>query len=301
MKFRIRFAARTALAALLAVGTGCQSQRHFATPEDAATALTAAADSRDKGEIRAIFGPRTDRLRSGDPEQDEQDIESFRHSLGAATEIERQGDDSATLLVGEARWPFAVPLVRERKGWRFDTEAGIDELENRRIGRNELRTIAACRTVINAQEVYRSFDRDNDGVLEYAQRLMSSPGTKDGLYWPSPGGSDPSPIGPVMAAAATQTGERGERLPFNGYRFRLLTHRGSGAPGRAGEYLINGNLTGGWALIAWPDEYDRTGVMSFLASNDGVVYEADLGPRTQDAAAAITEFNPSQPWMPVAP
>lgn len=286
------------LACVLVVG--CSSQQRYETPEAAATALATAAASQDRGAVRQVFGPRTDDLRSGDPEQDQLDIAAFRRAISTAVEIERRDENSATLLVGEERWPFAVPLVREPEGWRFDTEAGIEELDNRRIGRNELRNIAACRTLIDAQAEYRRVDRDGDGILEYAQRVMSSPGAKDGLYWASPGGVDPSPIGPVLAAAATQTDEAGVRLPYFGYRYRMLPGRGSGAPGGAADYMVNGNLVGGWAVIAWPDEYDVSGVMSFMVSDQGVVYEADLGPDTETAAAAIAAFDPSGTWKPVA-
>jgi hypothetical protein len=212
-----------ALAAIVAFASGgCQSQRRFATPADAVAALTTAAESGDRADLRDLFGPRVAELRSGDPDQDEVDIASFRRRLSEATEIETTEPDKATLLIGQTRWPFAVPIVREHDMWRFDTDAGIEELDNRRIGRNELRTIAACRTLIAAQNEYRSADRNGDGMPEYASRLMSTEGTKDGLYWPSPGGVDPSPIGPVFAQAAIRTDDAGERMPFNGYNFKGL-------------------------------------------------------------------------------
>jgi len=285
---------------VLAAGTGgCESQRTFQSPEAAVTSLSEAISAGDRDELRALFGPRAAELRSGDVEQDRQDFASFGRSLESGHVIEPDGEDRATVLVGEERWPFAVPLVNEQGGWRFDTDAGIEELTNRRIGRNELRTIAACRTLIEAQAEYRGVDRDGDGVLEYAQRLMSTPGTRDGLYWPAPGGVDPSPIGPVLAFAAARTDEGGHRLPYNGYFYRLLTAQGSGAPGGAMSYFSGADLTGGWAVIAWPAEYGETGVMSFLAGHGGVVYERDLGP--DSAAVAIAEFDPSAGWTPVSP
>lgn len=280
---------------------GCESQRRFSTPEDAASALANATEARDREALRRLFGPRVAELRSGDEEQDATDFASFSRSLAAGREVERGESGGATLLIGEERWPFAVPLVNEEGGWRFDTDAGIEELTNRRIGRNELRTIAACRTLIDAQVQYRAVDRDGDQVLEFAQRVMSTSGTRDGLYWPAPGGVDPSPIGPVMAFAAVRTDEGGQRLPFNGYYYRLLTAQGSGAPGGAMSYLSGADLTGGWAVIAWPAEYGETGVMSFLAGHGGVVYEQDLGPDSESAAAAIAEFDPSAGWTRVSP
>lgn len=290
-----------ALVVMILWSAGCESQRRFSTPEEAASALANAAEERDRDELRKLFGPRVAELRSGDEEQDARDFASFSRSLAAGREVERGEAGGATLLIGEERWPFAVPLVNEEGGWRFDTDAGIEELTNRRLGRNELRTIAACLTLIDAQAEYRGVDRDGDGVLEYAQRLLSSPGMKDGLYWPAPGGVDPSPIGPVMASAAARTDEGGDRLPYNGYFYRLLTAQGAGAPGGAMGYFSGADLTGGWAVIAWPAEYGETGVMSFLAGHGGVVYEQDLGPDSDSAAAAIAEFDPSAGWTPVSP
>jgi hypothetical protein len=285
-----------ALLVLTAILAGCQSQRTFKTPDEAVAALASAAERGDRDEVRRIFGPRARELRSDDPEQDALDLASFKRALTEARKVEKQGDDQATLLVGDAGWPFAVPLVRQKDHWVFDTAAGVEELENRRIGRNEIRTMAALRTLIDAQTEYASVDRDGDGVKCYAGKLMSSPGTKDGLYWDSPGGVDPSPIGPVLAEAATQRDESGARLPYNGYRFRLLTRQGAGAPGGAKDYIRDGRLVDGWAVIAWPAEYDHTGVMSFIASADGVIYERDLGPETQKAVDAISEFDPSNGW-----
>lgn len=291
------------LAALaISASLGCQSQRRFASPSDAVAALSVATEKRDKAELRAIFGPRMAELRSGDPDQDEIDFASFRRTLGAGHEIEPSGDDAAILLIGPERWPFAVPLVRDRSEWRFDTNAGVDELMNRRIGRNELRTIAACRTLITAQGEYRAADRNGDGVLEYAQRLTSTPGTKDGLYWPAPGGIDPSPIGPVLAQAATRTDARGSRVPFNGYSYRGLDRQGPHATDGAMNYREGNRLTRGWAVIAWPHEYDRTGVMTFVVSHTGQIFEANLGDDTEQAVAEIDTFDPDPAvWTLVQP
>lgn len=291
-----------ALAAIAAACSGCQSQRRFATPSDAVAALTEAAQTDDRAALRSLFGPRMSELRSGDPDQDEVDIASFRRRLAESSEIESTDPDTATLLIGETRWPFAVPIVREKDQWRFDTDAGIEELDNRRIGRNELRTIAACRTLVEAQNEYRATDRNGDGVPEYASRLMSTPGSKDGLYWPSPGGIDPSPIGPVFAQAAVRTDDKGERMPFNGYNFKGLTRQGSHAQGGAMEYQVDGRLIAGWAVIAWPDEWDGSGVMTFIVSHSGIIYEANLGSDTESLVADIDAFDPDPAeWKPVWP
>lgn len=302
MTTRERVALGAAAAGLLGTAAGCESAgsaRSFDSPEEAVVALAEAADARDPEQVDELFGPRVDELRSGDAAQDERDIASFRHALARHAAVEDHGDGTAVVLVGDVRWPFAVPLVEKGGRWRFDTDAGIEELANRRVGRNELRTIEACRTLIDAQEQYFASDRDGDGVREYADRLLSTPGRKDGLYWPSPGGVDPSPIGPVLAEAAVRRDEQGRREPFNGYFYRLLRRQGPAAPGGAGAYSTEAGLTRGWAVIAWPAEYGHTGVMSFMASDAGVVYEADLGPETGTVAPAVDEFEPSGGWRPV--
>lgn len=273
---------------------GCQSQQTFDSPEDAVSALERAAVADDKPAMRRIFGPNIDDLRSGDEYQDELDIAAFKRSLAESSALQREGDERATLLVGDVRWPFAVPLVRDGDAWRFDTDAGAIELENRRIGRNEIRTIETCRALFDAQNEYRSRDRDGDGVPQYADRLLSSPGKKDGLYWPAPGGVDASPIGPVLAEAATRTDDSGERLPYYGFRYRLIESQGPGARGGAMNYRDEqGRLVRGWAVIAWPDEWDVTGVMTFMVSHEGYIYERDLGPDTDSAAKAVSTYDPT--------
>lgn len=294
----INLAAAT-LASLLVAG--CQSQQTFNSPEEAASALAQAAGSGDKGKINQIFGPDAAELRSGDEDVDAQDIQAFRREISEAHALQKRTDDAYVVLVGNERWPFAVPIVKTDDGWRFDTEAGIIELENRRIGRNEIRAIEVCRTLIAAQEEYRSADR-GDGSMHYADRLLSSPDKKDGLYWPSEGGVDPSPIGPALAEAAARRDDKGQRVPYYGYNFAPLTSQSAGAPGGKMDYYENGKLTRGWAVIAWPDEYDHTGVMSFLVSHNGVIYQADLGPDTETVATSIKEFDPStHGWQPVTP
>jgi hypothetical protein len=203
------------------------------------------------------------------------------------------------VLIGEDQWPFAVPLVLKGSKWYFDTDAGLEELTNRRIGRNELRTIAACRTLIDAQAEFFERDPDGLGVKHYAPRLMSTEGKKDGLYWPAPGGVDPSPIGPVMASAAARRDEEGERIPFNGYLFKPLDRQGQSAPGGAMDYRQEGQLTRGWAVLAYPAVYGETGIMSFLCSSHGIVYEQDLGDQTDQIVAEIDAFDPDSPWQNV--
>ena len=303
MKSLARFVAGLSTSAVLLSPLGCQSQKRFESPDAAVAALSRATEAHDKAELRRIFGPMTAELRSGDAEQDSLDFASFQRALAAGQAIESASPDRATLLLGEIRWPFAVPMVRGTDGtWAFDTEAGIVELDNRRIGRNELRTISACRTLVDAQNEYRSQDRNGDGMPEYAQRLLSSDGTRDGLYWPAPGGVDPSPIGPVLAQAAVRTDASGERIPFNGYRYRLLLKQGPNAPGGAMDYMVDGRLLNGWAVVAWPEEWDVSGVMTFIVSHSGTIYEANLGEDTEEVALGMQEFDPeADTWQAVMP
>jgi hypothetical protein len=291
----------TGAAILLAVlSTGCVSQRTFSSPTEAASALATAVKSEDRAEINRIFGPHTKKLRSGDPDQDREDRLQFARALDTKRELRQDTQNHATLLVGKDAWPFAVPVVRDGDVWLFDTEAGEEELAVRRVGRNELDIIQACRTLIDAQREYFSADRDGDGVREYARKLMSTPGQKDGLYWDAgPGGVDPSPIGPALAQAAIRTDERGERIPFHGYRFKLLTRQGAGAPGGAMGYDTDANLTSGWAAVAYPDQYAASGVMTFMFGHGGRVFEKDLGPNTDRVVARIEAFDPSDGWSRV--
>jgi len=299
MRFHLNASMMLVAAALLAPASGCQSQRTFRSPDEAVTALADAVKQQDKAELRQIFGPQAEELKSGDPDQDHDDAIVFARKLAAGHKIRQDAADRATVLVGDDEWPFAVPLVMKRGVWQFDTDAGLDELTNRRIGRNELLTIAACRTLIDAEAEFFNRDPDGLGMKHYAQRLMSTEGKKDGLYWPAPGGVDPSPIGPVMALATTRRDEKGQRIPFNGYLFKLLDRQAASAPGGAMDYRQDGQLTRGWAVIAYPAEYGVTGIMSFLASSHGTVYQQDLGDNTDKTVAGTDAMDPSSGWQKV--
>ena len=276
-----------------------EEQRTFDSPEAAVAALKEAIQQEDKDELHRIFGPDVEELKSGDPDQDREDAARFARRLESGTKIQQDGPDHATLLIGQEQWPFAVPLVKEGSQWLFDTDEGLEELTNRRIGRNELQVIAALQTIIAAQAEF--FDRDPDGlgVKHYARRMVSEEGKKNGLYWPSPGGVDPSPIGPVLAAAATRRDEQGQKVPYYGYLFKMLYSQAASAPNGAMDYLQDGHLTRGWAGIAYPAEYGVTGVMSFLVSNAGKVYQKDLGADTDSAVEQIEAFDPADGWQTV--
>jgi hypothetical protein len=285
-----------AIAVLLA--GGCQSQRTFSSPDAAVSALADAVKRQDRSELHRIFGPQVEDLKSGDPDQDHDDLIVFARRLETARKIRKDAPDRATVLIGDDAWPFAVPLVLKGSTWRFDTDAGLDELTSRRIGRNELLTIAACNTLMDAEAEFFNRDPDGLGVKHYAQRLMSNEGKKDGLYWPAPGGVDPSPIGPALALAATRRNEQGERIPFNGYLFKPLYRQTASAPGGAMDYMENGQLTRGWAVIAYPAGYAETGIMSFLCGNGGIVYQKDLGDDTDKAVEKLDTFDPGDGWKP---
>jgi hypothetical protein len=206
------------------------------------------------------------------------------------------------LEVGADAWPFPIPLVKAANGWHFDTEAGLEELLNRRIGRNELDVLRVMRAYVQAQRDYASRDRDGDEVLEYAQRLFSSAGQADGLYWPPDLNGEISPLGPLFAYAqaegygtrlpATQTGPR----PFHGYLFKILTRQGKGAPGGKYNYIINGNMIGGFALVAWPAEYGESGIMTFLVNQQGRVLQKDLGSSTARIVRKLSAYGPDRSW-----
>ena len=208
--------------------------------------------------------------------------------------------DRAIVAVGRDGWTLPIPIVKSAKGWSFDTRAGVDEMRIRRIGRNELAVMQTMLAIHDAQLEYVSQDRDKDGVLAYAAKLASSPGKRDGLYWPTKAGESLSPLGPALAKAGLRTREAGEE-GYYGYRYKLLTAQGKHAPGGAYNYLVRGQLFGGFAVMAWPVRYGDTGVMSFIVSHDGQVYERDLGPDSAAKAAATKSFDPGPGWTKVSP
>ncbi len=217
-----------------------------------------------------------------------------------------KSDAKIELNIGYDAWPFPIPLVKEDGQWFFDTQAGQEEILNRRVGRNELDTIRVCNAYVDAQRQYASVDRMGDGVVQYAQHLRSAPGSHDGLYWHMEPGEDASPLGPLIAAA------RGEgythqskimtddQVPYHGYFFKVLTRQGRHAPGGKYDYIINGHMVAGFALVAWPAEWGNSGVMTFIVNQQDKIYEANLGPKTASIAAKMTTYDPTSDWKPVA-
>lgn len=278
--------------------------REFSSPEEAEAALVKGVAAHDRKELISIFGPESEgMLQTGDEVADKEAFDEFATALAAKHSLEKLDEESYVILVGEKEWPFPIPLVKEGGAWVYDTELGKEEIIDRRIGENELRTIRTCRSYVQAQREYKGKDRDGDGVREYAQRAVSSAGKKDGLYWPASDKDEQSPFGP-LAAEAAQEGYRkkGEApMPFHGYFFKILTAQGPDAAGGAKSYLDKkGNMTKGFALLAYPTKWNSSGVMSFAVNQEGIVYEKDLGVQTLATAEEMTAFDPGAGWEPVA-
>jgi len=276
----------------------------FETPDAAAMALIEAAAAEGPDTLLEVLGSDLEELVSGDPVADAADRQRFAQLAQQEADLEDETEDSAILVVGPEDWPFPIPLAKDEKGWYFDTQAGIEEILDRRIGLNELHAIATARAFVDAELEYAAADPDGDGARAYAGRLWSTEGKKDGLYWPTKDGEPESPMGPEVAEAVGEgyeTREEGEgpRRPYHGYYFRILTAQGAKAPGGAKSYLKDGQLTEGVALLAWPATYGNSGIMSFQVNQRGMVYQADLGEDTATAAGAIDAYNPGEGWEPV--
>ncbi len=274
----------------------------FESPEQAGRAVAAACERGDRAALLAIFGADAqDLLDAGDAAAAAAAAERFAALARQALAVEPAADGrSSVLLIGHAAWPFPVPLVREEAGWRFDAGAARVEILARRIGANELSAIELCRAYGPAQRAYAAEDRDGDGCLEFAARLRSSEGARDGLWWPTAAGEAPSPFGPLVAAAGQDVQGHRPGDPWKGYHFRVLTRQGEHAPGGAYDYRgPKGDLLGGCALIAWPAAWRKSGVMTFLVGREGRVLQQDLGEATAEAVARIEAFDPGPGWTPV--
>jgi hypothetical protein len=273
-------------------------QRSFPSAEDAASALVQALKARDRNAVLAILGPGAEKvIWSGDAVADRTAGEGFVAKYEQKHAISADGDARAALTIGPDDWPFAFPLVKSAKGWRFDTEAGKTELVARRIGANELAAMNVMLAIVDAQRDYVSEDRDKSGVREYARKFVSTAGKKDGLYWPTNAGQQESPLGTLVARATAEGYPKGSGpRPYHGYYFRMLKGQGSNAAGGALDYVVRGRMIGGFAAIAYPARYGNAGVMTFMVNHDGIVYEKDLGPDTAKLAPAITRFDPGTGW-----
>ena len=289
------------ISAPLAIGAA-DIGKTFATPEAAVAALAAAASAMDTNALRVIFGSAVAELENPDRVQATNDLNEFAAAFSQTNRLDPVSDSKLVLEIGAGFWPFPVPIVKRDGQWYFDTEEGKDELLNRRIGKNELSTLQSVRAYVAAQREYAAKDRDGDEVLKFAQKFASTPGKKDGLYWPPDLDGEISPLGPLVAQAQAQgygaspRAEGAEPQPFHGYFFKILTREGKAAPGGKYNYIINGNMIGGFALVAWPAEYGDSGIMTFIVNQQGRVYQKDLGTRTAKSAAAMKEYNPDKTW-----
>ncbi|WKB55535.1 DUF2950 domain-containing protein [Eleftheria terrae] len=266
------------------------AQAAYPDAETAARALVDAVQRQDRQALRHVLGPDWERFMAPGG-ADPRDIDAFLDAWRQRHAVEEVKRGLAYLSVGEAGWRLPIPMRHADAGWRFDLQQGEDELRSRRIGRNELSAMQAARAYVDAQREYALQDRDGNGLREYASRLVSRPGQRDGLYWPETPGEDPSPLGPLFAAA--QPGGSGG---YHGYHYRILTAQGPHAPGGAYDYRIGGRMRSGFALLAWPVRYGHTGIMSFMVNHDGRVFEKDLGVRTDESARSIQRFNPDAGW-----
>jgi hypothetical protein len=273
----------------------------FQTPDDAAQALLAALESGEQDRLIAIFGSKeAELLSSGDEIEDKNNRSEFVRLASEKILMEMTEEGNAVMHVGNTDWPFPIPIVKTDTGWQFDAEQGHQEILNRRIGRNELSTVAAIRGYLEAQFEYANADRDGDGVLEYAQKLRSEPGKSDGLYWEAEEGAPQSPLGPLIAEAKAEgykvEGASNEPSPYHGYYYRILTRQGDNVPGGKYDYVINGNMIAGFALVAYPAQYGSSGIMTFVVNHQGRIYQKDLGPKTAEYVAEIEEYNPDSTW-----
>jgi hypothetical protein len=296
--FRPRWAGGIVLCLIaLGLANGAVAQQHFATPQAAVDSLVSAAKQHEPGSLTRIFGEGArEILLSGDDEEDRRRAEKFIAAADDATELQAPNDTTRILLLGNGRWPFPVPIVKQGDQWLFDLAAGKTEIQDRRIGENELSAIEACRTFVEAQREYYRDIRDGDEVQQYAQRFLSTPGKHDGLYWPAEKLSDMSPLGTRLVDAGLDKRAAGDHSPYKGYRFRILTRQGPAAPGGAFDYMINGRLLVGVGLIAYPAEWGVSGVMSFICNQQGRIYQKNLGPATEKLVAEILRYNPDKTW-----
>jgi len=275
------------------------AQRSFASPDQAIKALQAAAEAKDKAALTEIFGPHYPELATGDEVQDANNAQRFATAMAQSCNPVKAGEDKITLEVGTNNWPMPIPLVKADGQWHFDTAAGMEEIINRHIGKDELHAIGVCRAYVAAQRQYASANSQPGGEVIYAQKFKSAPGQKDGLYWPTAESEPASPFGPLVAEAHAEgyvSHEGAGPHPFHGYYFRILTRQGKAAPGGKKDYMSEGKLTGGFALAAYPESWDQSGIMTFIVNQEGKVFQRNLGQKTARIAAAMKEYNPDGAW-----
>ncbi len=293
------------LTAVAILVTGCfatrsmaqqQGQKTFSSAEEASNALATAAQSNDEKAMLKILGPQGKQIvSSGDDEEDTQNRANFAQKYQEMHRLVKEPDGTTTLYIGAENWPTPIPLVNKGNSWYFDTEAGKKEILYRRVGRNEMSAISVCQELVAAEKEYRSTQHD-----EYAEKIFSDQGQHNGLYWKASDGEPPSPIGPLVASAVAEGYAReqgGGPTPYRGYYFQILTRQGKDGPGGQKSYIVNGKMTEGFALLAYPAEYRSSGVMTFIVGQDGVVYQKDLGKKTDVLVKAMKEYDPNSSWQ----
>jgi hypothetical protein len=304
----LRTAAGCALALQMALSPAFaaeQGRTHYRSPTAAVDGLLEAARAKDPKALIAVFGPESSELlSSGDEVMDQDAKRRFLERADLRTSLDREADNRVVLSFGEDDWPFPIPLLKGDAGWYFDTEEGANELINRRIGRNELNTIAVAHSYISAQNEYYDLAPQGEGAKQYAQRFLSSEGKRDGLYWPVAEAEPESPLGPLVASAAGEGYQKAaddstRPRPYHGYLFRILTAQGKNAAGGERNYLTDRGMTEGYALLAYPVEYADSGIMSFMVNHRGLLFQKDLGKETAQIAEGIKVFDPDASWEPV--
>lgn len=291
------------LSSAISVYAQQSNEKTFASPGDAVLALYNAAKTNDSQALSAIFGSNSnDILHSGDQVADRNVASSFVSRYDQMHRVVLEPDGTVTLYVGADNWPLPIPIAKNNNGaWYFDTEAGKKEILYRRVGRDENDAIEILYTLVKAQKEYASEPHDGDSAKHYALKFISDEGKQNGLYWKTSDNQPPSPIGPLLVQAAGEgyTVKQGQPTPYHGYYYRMLTKQGTAAKGGARDYLVNGQLSRGFAFVAYPAEYRNSGVMTFIVDQDGVVYQKDLGTDTDKIAGAMTEYNPDTTWTRV--
>jgi hypothetical protein len=277
-------------------------QKTFTSPEEAVKALVDAVKANNNKELMAIFGPGSeDLISSGDEVADKSNREKFLSAYEEKNKLEKKTPDKVVLEIGSDDWPLPIPIVKKGKDWLYDTKAGIDEILSRRIGRDELDTIQTLHAYVDAQREYIKKDRDNNGYLEFAQKIVSTEGKHDGLFWVSKEGGEESPLGPLFAEAASvgysmNKQKNGQPTPYHGYYYKILKGQGEYAPGGQYDYVVNGKMILGFAMIAYPAKYGSSGIMTFIVNQDDVVYQKDLGKNTSELVKPIQTYNPDKTW-----
>ncbi len=278
-----------------------QDQKTFASPDEAVSAMMEVLRTDDVKALSVIFGPGSeDLISSGDPFADKAGRERFINLYGEKNKLEVASTTKVVLYIGNEDWPFPIPLMKKDGVWLFDTNEGKEEILARRIGRNELSVIQVCLAYVDAQKEYATKDRDGDGILTYAQKFLSDPGKKNGLYWKVKEGDEHSPLGPLVGAAQEKgySGKQsdGNPIPYHGYYYRILKAQGKDAKGGDFDYVVKGKMIGGFALVAYPAQYGSSGIMTFIVNHTGKVYQKDLEENTENVALKVQLYNPDSTW-----